>query len=60
MRVRFNELTILYAGVVELVDTTDSKSVAFERDGSSPSSGTIYRSPDSKELGLFYFKKISF
>ncbi len=28
------------AGVVELVDTTDSKSVAFERDGSSPSSGT--------------------
>ncbi len=31
---------MIKAGVVELVDTTDSKSVAFERDGSSPSTGT--------------------
>jgi hypothetical protein len=29
------------AGVVELVDTTDSKSVAAMRGGSSPPTGTI-------------------
>ncbi len=38
------------AGVVELVDTTDSKSVAFGRDGSSPSSGTILDSADISRL----------
>ena len=39
-----------FAGVVELVDTTDSKSVAFGRDGSSPSSGTIITAPISRGL----------
>ena len=31
------------AGVVKLVYTTDSKSVAFGRGGSSPPTGTIHR-----------------
>jgi hypothetical protein len=32
--------------VVELVDTTDSKSVAAMRGGSSPPTGTIYKPLD--------------
>jgi hypothetical protein len=39
--------------VVKLVYTTDSKSVAFERGGSSPPTGTIQRKPVSKETGFF-------
>lgn len=37
-----------YAGVVELADTTGSKSVApwVGREGSTPSSRTSYRGPD--------------
>ena len=31
------------AGMVKLVYTTDSKSVAFGRGGSSPPTGTIFR-----------------
>jgi hypothetical protein len=35
-----NNTIIRNAGVVELVDTCDSKSHVFGREGSSPSSGT--------------------
>lgn len=34
--------SLKHAGVVELVDTTDSKSVAAMRAGSSPASGTTF------------------
>lgn len=38
--------TFFKASVVELVDTTDSKSVAERRGGSSPPTGTNIKSPD--------------
>ena len=34
-----------YASVMELVDMTDSKSVAFGRGGSSPPTGTTFDNP---------------
>ena len=42
----FWNLCLLYAGVVELVDTRDLKSLGlFVRAGSSPASGTIKNTP---------------
>ena len=49
------------AGVVELVDTCDSKSHAFGREGSSPSSGTQninYKYTDVFVVFLFQPKAI--
>ncbi len=43
------------AGVVKLVYTTDSKSVAFGRGGSSPPTGTTYsKKPLSEMNGAFF------
>ncbi len=42
------------AGVVKLVYTTDSKSVAFGRGGSSPPTGTTYsKNPNVNAFGFF-------
>lgn len=40
-----NSIHAIYAGVVELADTTDLKFVALEREGSNPSPCTIYIMP---------------
>lgn len=43
-----------YASVMELVDMTDSKSVAFGRGGSSPPTGTTFYITLTVWLGFFY------
>ena len=43
------------AGVVKLVYTTDSKSVAFGRGGSSPPTGTIFYDKAPTEVGALLY-----
>ena len=43
--------------MMELVDMTDSKSVAFGRGGSSPPTGTTFMTP-AVLLGFFYARKV--
>lgn len=46
------------AGVVKLVYTTDSKSVAFGRGGSSPPTGTIFKQQSLDESRGFVVSSV--
>ena len=48
-----SDSTPIQASVMELVDMTDSKSVAFGRGGSSPPTGTTFMT-SAVLLGFFY------
>ena len=51
-------MILSYAGVMELVDVTDSKSVGLiPRVGSSPTTGTRNRQVSARSLSIFYIIK---